>query len=266
MSRSDVRRTALVTGASSGIGEEFARQLAASGADLVLVARDKVRLDLLAGDLRRRYGVRVEVLGADLREPAGVEEVERRLAVTIAPVDLLVSNAGYAAHGGFRDLDLDEQLGQADLHVTATLRLVHAAVRAMADRAGGGVITVASTAAFQPAPGLATYTATKAFVLSLSESLHREVRPYGVTVTCVCPGFTRTEPQRRAGVPMAHVPRGMWQTVPQVVRAALDGHARGRAVVVPGLLNRLLAAAARVAPRRLGAAIARRVLRGGRGE
>jgi hypothetical protein len=255
--------TALVTGASSGIGEEFARQLAAGGWNLVVVARDKVRLDLLAGDLRRRYGIRVEVLGADLRDPAGVEAVERRLTTTVGPVDLLVSNAGYATYGGFRDLELDDELGQVELHVSATLRLTHTAVRAMADRAGGGIITVASAAVFRPAPGRATHTATKAFVLSLSESLHREVRPYGVTVTCVCPGHTRTELRRRAGMPMAHLPRPLWQTPPQVVRAALDGHARGRAVVVPGLLNKVLALAARVAPRAVGAAVAGRHVRPG---
>jgi hypothetical protein len=257
--------TALVTGASSGIGQEFARQLAAGGSNLVVVARDKVRLDLLAMELRRRYGVRVEVIGADLREPAGVEAVERRLSSTVAPVDLLVSNAGYATYGGFRELELDGELGQVELHVIATVRLAHAAVRAMADRAGGGIITVASTAAFQPAPGLAAYAATKAFVLSLSESLHREVRPYGITVTCVCPGYTHTELQRRAGVSMGHLPRAMWQTAPQVVRAALDGHARGRAVVVPGLLNKTLVLASRLAPRGLGAAIAGRVVRPRRG-
>jgi short-subunit dehydrogenase len=256
--------TALVTGASSGIGEEFARQLAAGGSNLVVVARDKVRLDLLAADLRRRYGVRVEVIAADLREPAEVEAVERRLTSTVAPVDLLVGNAGYADDGGFRDLELDDALGQVELYVSATLRLTHTAVRAMADRAGGGIITVASTGAFAPVPGRAVSTATKAFVVSLSESLHREVRAYGVTVTCVCPGYTRTEPPRRAGVARTHVPRAMWQTPSQVVRAALDGHARGRAVVVPGLLNRVLVLAARFAPRGLGAAVAARLVAPGR--
>jgi hypothetical protein len=145
-------------------------------------------------------------------------------------------------------LDLADELGQVELHITATLRLVHAAVREMGARVGGGVITVASTAAFQPAPGLATYTATKAFILSLSESLHHEARPYGVTVTCVCPSYSRPVRQSPA----------------KVVRAALDGHARGRAVVVPGLLNRVLAGLSRVAPRRLSAAVAVRTVRSDR--
>jgi hypothetical protein len=258
------RRTALVTGASSGIGAEFARQLAADGADLVVVARDKRRLDLLADELRGGYGVRVEVLAADLRDAAGLEEVERRLVDPIEPVELVVCNAGYATYGRFRELDLEGELGQVELHITATLRLIHAAVREMGARVGGGVITVASTAAFQPAPGLATYTATKAFIVSLSESLHHEARPYGVTVTCVCPGYTRTELQRRAGVSMRHVPRPLWQTPAQVVRAALDGHARGKALVVPGLVNKLLAVAARAAPRGVGAAIAARAVRADR--
>jgi short-subunit dehydrogenase len=252
--------TALVTGATSRIGEEFARQLAAGGANLVVVAPDKARLELLAADLRRRYGVRVEVLGADLGEPAGIEAVEWRLTSTVAPVDLLVGSAGLATYGGFRDLAPDGELDRVERHVAATLRLTHTAVQAMADRAGGGIITVASTAAFQPAPGLATYTATTAFVLALSEALHREVRPYGVTVTCVCPGYTRAESPRHAGSPPAYLPRAMWQSPQQVVRAALDGHARGRAVVVPGLLNKVLAFTARRAPRRVGAAIAARVV------
>jgi short-subunit dehydrogenase len=245
--------TALVTGASSGIGAEFARRLASRGTGLVLVARDAARLEALAGELRQ--SVPVEVLPADLREDAGLTAVEDRLSAARDPVDLLVSNAGYATFGRFRNLDLAGELGMIDLHARGTVRLAHAAVRAMAARGGGGVITVASVAAFPPGPGLATYAATKAFILSLSESLHHEARADGVVVTCLCPGFTRTELQERAGKEL-RIPGPLWQSTGQVVDAALTGHARGRVLVIPGVLNKLMAYSTRITPRRLGAAVA----------
>ncbi|MGH3344546.1 MAG: SDR family NAD(P)-dependent oxidoreductase [Carbonactinosporaceae bacterium] len=254
---------ALVTGASSGIGEAFARQLARTGSGVVLVARNEGRLRELAGEISAAHGVDAEVLPADLRDVEQLAAVERRAGSTDDPIDLLVNNAGYLTCGSFHGLDVEEETGQVDVHVRATLRLTHAATGPMSKRGRGGVINVASTAAFQAAPGLATYAAAKAFVLSFSEALHEELRGHGVTVTCLCPGFTRTELQQRADADMGHVPGLMWQTPDEVARTALRGHAGGRAVVVPGAVNRALAASARVVPRPVSRKVAARVMRPG---
>ncbi len=240
---------ALVTGASTGIGEAFARRLASDGRGLVLVARNQERLNELAEQLRRAHGVEVEVLPADLGDEAGLAKVRQRLEDSAVPVELLVNNAGYTTYGGFTDLPIDGEVGQVHLHVRAAVQLTHTAARNMRSRRRGGVINVSSAASFQPGPGLATYTATKAFLMSFSESLHEELRTEGVTVTCVCPGYTRTELQQRAHVDMSHLPGLMWQSAEHVARVGLAGHARGRALVVPGAVNRAMAVASRFTPR-----------------
>ena len=238
------RPVALVTGASVGIGEQFARVLAERGHDLVLVARDRARLEALAKELGTERGVQCEVIAADLTDSRQLATVEAR----VASVDVLVNNAGFGTTGRFHEIDLDAEDREIRLNVLALVRLTHAAASAMAGRGAGGILNVASVAAFQPGPGNATYAATKAYVLSFSEAVHEELRGSGVSVTCLCPGFTRTEFQRRAGFDESQVPGFMWQSADVVARAGLDGLARSRAVVVPGALNKAAATATRLAP------------------
>ncbi|WP_067804490.1 SDR family NAD(P)-dependent oxidoreductase [Actinomadura formosensis] len=234
-------RTALVTGASSGIGESFARLLAGRGTGLVIVARRAELLDGLARELVERYRVAVEVVAADLTDPAQRAEVEGRLRAE--PVELLVNNAGYGAFGAFAELPLDEHLAQIELNVAALVRLTHAALPGMIARGRGGVLNVASMAGFAPSPGSATYGATKAYVAAFSESLHSEVAGKGVHVTALCPGFTRTEDD----VP----PNPLWLRRDDVARAGLDAVAAGRALCVPGMQYKAAFPALKLVPRPL---------------
>lgn len=240
------RGRALVTGASSGIGEAFARRLAAEGYDLVLVARRRERLEALAASLGRERGVVAEVLAVDLAVAEGVERVAERLSR--GDIGLLVNNAGFGTSGEFAALPVAREMEEIAVNVTALVRLTHAAVAAMAPQGRGVIINVASTAAFQPVPYMATYGATKAFVLSFSEAVHEEVRGRGVTVTCVCPGPVRTEFQEVAGVRADRLRAG-WVSCERVVDAALRAASRRQALVVPGGLNRAMAVAARLSPR-----------------
>lgn len=219
---------ALVTGASAGLGAEFARQLAAEGTSLVVVARDEARLRAMAEALH----VDVEVLPADLRDPAQLAAVEERLRA--GGVDLLVNNAGLGTLKPFPESPVDAEMAMVDLHVTAVLRLTHAALGPMRAAGKGAVANIASLAGLVPGLAGSTYAGTKAFEIHFSESLHNLVRADGVTVTAVCPGFTRTEFHERAGITMSAVPEWSWMTAPDVVREALADVAAGRAMSVPG--------------------------------
>ena len=240
---------ALVTGASSGIGEAFARALAAAGTDLVLVARRRDRLEELAGDLRDSYGRDVEVLAADLTDEAGLADVERRLGDTDHAIDLLVNNAGFATSGHFAELPVAEEEEQIRLNVLAPVRLTRAALPGMLDRRRGGIVHVSSIAALQPLPHWATYAATKAYLTSFSEALHEEVRGRGVVVLALMPGFTHTEFHDRSGMPGVMIPASLWMRPEQVVASALKALARGRASHVPGFMNRAVATLSRLTPR-----------------
>ncbi|MFI0357048.1 SDR family NAD(P)-dependent oxidoreductase [Actinomadura sp. 9N407] len=242
-------RTALVTGASSGIGESFARILAGRGADLVIVARRADLLDELARELVERYRVAVEVVAADLTDPAQRGAVERRLRED--PVELLVNNAGYGAFGSFAELPLDDQLREIELNVVALVRLTHVALPAMIARGRGGVLNVASMAGFAPSPGSATYGATKAYVSAFSENLHAEVAGKGVHVTALCPGFTRTDEESEAGL--------LWLRRADVAEAGLDAVSAGRALCVPGAQYKAVLPALRMMPRPLLRAAANRM-------
>ncbi len=239
---------ALVTGASSGIGETFARHLAREGSQLVLVARRRSRLEAIAAELRDEHGTSVEVLDADLTEPDAVDRVARRLRDADRPVDLLVNNAGFGSHGAFADTDPVREADEVRLNVIAVQQLAHAALVAMRPRRRGAILNVSSMAGFQPQPYAATYGATKAFVTSFSEALHAELAGSGVTVTALCPGFTRTEFADSAGVSESVVPALLWMSADTVVDAGLRGLRRGRAVVVPGVGYQLTAAVSRVTP------------------
>lgn len=242
-------RTALVTGASSGIGEAFARRLAADGTDLVVVARDVARLDALAAELREAHGVRVEVLGADLAAPVSRAAVEKRLGDPDRHVDLLVNNAGFGTNGRFVDLPVAREEQQVGLNVVAVLRLTSVALRGMVARGHGNIVNVASIAAFVPAPESATYAATKAFVCSFTDSLHDELAGTGVCATASIPGFTRTEFQARADwAEQDNVPERAWLSPEQVADETLVAAAAGRARVVPGLGYKALVGTAEVIP------------------
>ena len=247
MTEARPRPRALITGASGGIGEAFARQLAKRGHDVVLVARRRERLEDLAAQLAEAHGVEAEVIEADLSEDSAVASVEERLRR--GDIDLLVNGAGFGTRGEFAVLPLARELEELDVNVRALMRLTHAALGPMVERGRGAVINVASTGAFQPVPYMATYAATKAFVLHFSEGLHEEVKGKGVTVTCLCPGPVRTDFQRVAGVNDRQVPAIAWVSVDRVVEAALKAVAARRAIVMPGLLNRVTTGAVKLMPR-----------------
>jgi uncharacterized protein len=247
-------RTALVTGASSGVGEAFARRLGADGCDLVLVARRAKQLGDLAEEIRAAYGVGVEVLGADLTAPAELERVEQRLAGPGQPVDLLVNNAGlFGSIGYLADQAADAEAHKIELNTVAMVRLARAVLPGMLARGHGGIINVSSVAAFLPAPRAATYSATKAFVTSFSESLHGETRHRGVTVTALCPGPTSTtihdaDPNR----PKARTPARLGALTPEAVAAAgLAAVQAGRPICVPGRRWAVMATVVRGLPRPL---------------
>jgi uncharacterized protein len=238
---------ALVTGASGGIGEAFARQLAGAGTHVAVVARSHDKLEALAGDLRASSGVDVEVLTADLADPDALARVEARVASPTDPVDLLVNNAGYGYHGSFGELPVDDEEAEIRVNIVALMRLSHAAVRRMVDSGGGGILNVSSVAAFPPAPQSANYSATKAYVTSFSQSLHDELKGKGVHVTALHPGFTRTEFQQRGGwtIPL---PEPFWLRADTVARAGLDAVGRGNAVEVPGWHYKVMVSSVRMMP------------------
>ena len=239
---------ALVTGASEGIGEEFARQLAGLGSRVVLVARRRERLEELATEL----GDETEVLPADLTDPDDLRRVEARLEDPARPIDLLVNNAGSELeHRPFLERDRESVAAEAYLNAMVVLRLTHAAVRAMAGRGHGNVLNVSGGVAFYPVPGSATYGASKAFVNSLTEALAYDLRGTGVHVTAVCPGFTRTRAQDRLGFDVEVIPRMFWHFPEEVVEAALEAANHGRPVSNLDFLGSVNAFLGRHLPRRL---------------
>lgn len=239
---------ALITGASAGLGVEFARQLSARGKRLILVARRKDRLDALASELENARAVE-----ADLSLPGAADRLMAEIAASGEHVDLLVNNAGFGLAGRFAKLDAKRQRQMIDLNCGALVELAHAVLPSMIDRKSGEILNVASTAAFQPGPGMAVYFATKAFVLSFSEALHEEVKKDGVIVSALCPGPTATEFGEVAGWkpagPSAKIFVDMAADSASVVRAGLDGLEKGRAIVIPGVMNKATAQAHRFFPR-----------------
>jgi len=239
---------ALITGASAGLGVDFARQLAAKGKRLVLVARRKDRLDALAAELGN-----ARTIGEDLGLPGAIDRLMADLAAHGEHVELLVNNAGFGLTGRFAELDGKRQRQMIDLNCGTLTELAHAVLPGMIERKSGAIINVASTAAFQPGPGMAVYFATKAFVLSFSEALHEEVKKDGVVVSALCPGPTATEFGEVAGFkpagPSAKVLVSMTADSASVVRAGLEGLENGQAVVIPGLGNKATAQAHRFFPR-----------------
>lgn len=237
---------ALVTGASSGLGREFAVQLARRGHDLVLVARTAERLTALAQELQASAGVEVEVLVADLQDRADLQRVADRLADRERGVDLLVNNAGYGSRKGFVRNDLAEEEGAVDLMVKAVMVLSHAAAGAMRERGHGAILNVSSVAGFAV---MGHYSAIKSYVTVFSEGLATELAPHGVQVMALCPGFVHTEFHERAEMNMSRLPEALWLEAPDVVRTALDDLSRGRVVSVPAPTYKALVGILRVVPR-----------------
>jgi adhesin HecA-like repeat protein len=248
----------LITGASSGIGAAIARELAARGHGVTLAARRRERLEALATKLADAYGVRAEAISADLGDATGRDRLAAQLDELGLTVEILVNNAGFGGSG-----DRQRLVAMVELNCVALLDLQERYRPAMVDRGRGAVINIASTAAFQPLPGTATYAATKAFVLSLSEATHQELKGTGVTVTAVCPGPVRTEFMEAAGLDAAEhqVPGVFWTSAEAVAKATVDAAEDGKRAIVPGLLNRAGAITGQHTPRMLMLPIAKRIWR-----
>lgn len=244
---------ALVTGASSGIGEAIAHKLGKAGVGMVLVARRKERLDGLAA----RYP-NVEVLAADLTTAEGLDSVLARLGDTTLPVvELVVNNAGFGTSGSFSAADPERLSREISLNINALTRISHEAIRQMQPRGRGYLLNVSSIASFQPGPDLAVYAATKAFVTSLTQALHEELRGSGIRVTALCPGLTHTEFQSISNTSglESSFPEFAWMSADDVARDGLRAVAVGKAICVPGLVNKSLATVSTFTPR----GIARRI-------
>lgn len=238
--------TALITGATAGIGAAFARRLAQDGHNLVLVARDTERLNHQAAELHDRHGVEAAVLTADLATDAGIGDVEQRLADTRHPVDLLVNNAGFGLKGGYLDVPVADELRMLRVHCEAVLRLTSAAATGMRERGRGGVINVASVAAFVPR---GTYGASKAWVVQFTQGAARDLAGTGVRLLALCPGFVRTEFHQRARMGTAGIPGWMWLDADRVVDTALKDLARRRTLSVPDPRYKALVGATKLVPR-----------------
>ena len=239
-----MKKVALVTGASAGLGVEFARRLSERGHSLVLVARRKDRLDELAKELGNARAVAI-----DLSKPNAAAKLMADIEEHGETVDLLVNNAGFGLIGRFAELGAKRERQMIDLNVGALTDLCRAVAPGMIRRKSGGIINVASTAAFQPGPKMAVYFATKAFVLSLTEALHEELKPHAIRVSCLCPGPTRTEFGEVAGFGGNAAFDKVAMNAAEVVEAGLKGLDSNRAVVVTGLINKIGAASTRFAPR-----------------
>jgi short-subunit dehydrogenase len=241
---SDRRPVTLITGASAGLGVEFARQCAARGQEIVLVARREDRLNQLAAEVGNAH-----VIAADLRKPDGPSELAAEVASRGLRICTLINNAGFGLRGRFEMLPLTRQLEMIDLNIRALTELTFAVLDDMRVNGGGAILNVASTAAFQPGPKMAVYFATKAFVLSFTEALHEELKDQGIKVSALCPGPTRTEFGEVAGIDtLGRFDRLAMDAAP-VVRAGLEGLDMNRAVVIPGGVNKAGAWSTRFAPR-----------------
>jgi len=242
--QSERSSVALITGASAGLGVDFARQLGARGYRLVLVARRKEQLDALAAELGNARSIEM-----DLSEAGACDRLMADLAAHGEHVELLVNNAGFGLTGRFAELDAKRERQMIDLNVGTLTDLCRAVAPAMIERKSGAILNVASTAAFQPGPKMAVYFATKAFVLSLSEALHEELKPHGIKVSCLCPGPTRTEFGDVAGFGGSGAFDRLAMGAAEVVETGLKGLERNKAVIITGTINKIGALSTRFAPR-----------------
>ncbi|MFJ9245933.1 SDR family NAD(P)-dependent oxidoreductase [Streptomyces sp. NPDC101776] len=237
--------TALITGSTAGIGAAFARRLAADGHNLVLVARNTARLGEQATELHDRHGIEAEVLTADLATDEGIEAVAARLADRKHPVDLLVNNAGFGNKGRYLDVPMADELRMLKVHCEAVLRLTGAATEAMRERGRGGVVNVASVAAFVPR---GTYGASKAWVVQFTQGAAKDLAGTGVRLMALAPGFVRTEFHQRAGMGTDNIPNWMWLDADKLVAAALADLARGKSLSIPDPRYKALMGLVKVTP------------------
>lgn len=249
--------TTLITGASSGLGTEYARQLAAGGESLVLVARDQAVLEALAAELREQHAVQVEVLPADLLDRDELSRVIKRLGGRELPIGTLINNAGFGLPLEFERNDIEAEVRHQRLHNEVPMRLMHAALQPMLERGSGRIVNIASVAAFIPR---STYSAVKQWLVTFSRWANGRYSPRGVTVTAVCPGYTHTNFHERLGLPPGEegIPGWMWLRAPDVVRDSLRDIERGKAVSIPSFKYKAIVAAARFAPPALAARLGER--------
>jgi hypothetical protein len=253
-------KRALVTGASSGIGVEFADLLAAQKVNLVLAARRREPMELLAADLRRKYGVDVIVEAIDLAAPGAAARLKSGLDERSISIDILINNAGYGLQGDFLNTPIARTADMIQLNITALTELSHLFGREMAERGSGHILLVASLLAFQPVPSYAAYAATKAYVLALGEALHDEVRSRGVVVTTLCPGHTETGFDAAAGATASAMLRLLTMKARPVAASGIRALAKGKASVVAGLSNKMAAFSNRLSPRSMQRATMRAIV------
>lgn len=244
------RKTALITGASAGLGEQFAHLFARDGHDVILVARSAERLEELAGKLRQHHPVQAHVLPADLAAPDAPQRLHEQVRALGLEVEFLVNNAGFGSTGPFLEQEVENEARMVEVNCTALLKLTHLFARPMRERRSGRILNIASTAGFQPGPYMSTYYATKAFVVSFTEALAHELRDSGVTVTCHCPGATRTEFASRAGNDKSRLfQRNGVAEAPEVAEHAYQAMMKGQVLSVHGMLNWLAMQSVRLSPR-----------------
>lgn len=241
-------KNALITGATAGIGASFAQLLAKEGYDLVLVARDLTRLESTAKDLTERFGISCEVLTADLSLESDIVQVEDRVSNIASPIDVLINNAGFAIKESFLKSKITAEIQLLDVLARTPMRLMHAALPAMADRSDGIIINVSSVAGWTAG---GTYSAAKSYLTVLSESLHTEMTGGGVKILALCPGFTHTEFHIRAKMKMTGLPNFLWLTSDEVVSKAWVDALAGKAICIPGRQYQILSTIARFGPRPL---------------
>jgi short-subunit dehydrogenase len=251
----------LITGASAGIGAALADVFAGHGHDLILVARNREKLQARAIELERKHGVKIAWFTEDLADPGGAARVHRTVSAEGLEVENLVNNAGVGLYGRFVNTDLDAELKMIQLNVTSVVELTKRFLPGMMQKQRGRILNVASTAAFVPGPWMSIYYATKAFVLSFSEAIDYELTTKGLTVTTLCPGPTESEFKVRAGSERSRLFEAFVMDAPTVARAGYDGMMKGKAVVIPGLRNKLIPVAARLIPRPMIAALSHRAAR-----
>jgi len=240
--------TALVTGATAGIGHAFCRELAERGTDLVIVARNRARLENVSDELRAKHSIKVEILAADLSKRPALQRVAKRLANRDRPIDLLVNNAGFGVSTSFLKGDLADEEAMLDVLCRAVLVLSHAGALSMKDRGRGAIINVSSVAGFVP---MGTYAAAKAWVTAFTETLAHELSGSGVSATALCPGFTRTEMHERANLDVSRLPNAMWLEADRLVRDCLEDVKAGKVISIPGVQYKVIAGIAQLAPRGL---------------
>src|SRR5664279_5483815 len=241
-------RTALVTGATSGIGHAFCRELAERGNNLVLVARHRARLENVSDELRARYSINVEILAADRSKRVQLRRVAERVSDRDRPIDLLVNNAGFAMRKSFLKGDLADEEAMLDVLCRAVLVLSHAGALSMRERGRGHIINVSSVAGFVP---MGTYSAAKSWCTAFTETLAHELAGSGVSATALCPGFTHTEFHERADIDVSRLPKAMWLDADSLVRDCLDDVRAGKVISVPGVQYKVIAGIAQVIPHAL---------------